>query len=125
MAVEQTDLSPRELDAALAERLFGKKHDGWDCYLDDYSTTGDGMLLVLDAMQERPRVSNIDIAWDRGNDGQWGVTFWDSQVTRSLGCAVSKTLPRAVALAALAALAALEMEAGEDEFGLCDEVSPS
>ncbi len=101
------------LDAYLAEHLFGitllpepvTRHA-----VPEYSTTGDGMLMVLEAMRER------------GHDGQLGVTI-DSyrqalfsprgSVLRSLlfgfrsrDWTTADTLPLAVAQAARAALEA-------------------
>ncbi len=123
---EKVDLSPRELDAALAERLFGwttpaargrcnvcgwpltaKSMDG--CTTDGcsmrplpetradepahYSTTGDGMLLVLEAM--RARVDEVKWMF-RG--------FLAFRIRHNGHERLEELTPRDVALAAFAAL---------------------
>ncbi len=133
MTDQQTDLSPRELDAALARRLFPWNENhcrvcGWPlvadvnpgCHADGcsqrpppkvradepatYSTTGDGMLLVLDAM---PAMSNsvgtIRVYLDNDGKRKCTVAFMGPGRT-------ADTIPRAVALAALAALPREHME---------------
>ena len=102
--MKTTELTSRELDVALAERLFGwrRYRPGWRArnnkYWEDvphYSTTGDGMLLVLEAMGERGHGFNI-----YGRAGQaYGCYFDEVEVS---GSGNADTLPRAVALAALA-----------------------
>jgi hypothetical protein len=108
---EHSTLTDRELDAALEKRLFGWQgrkvpgEGGWT--FPHYSTTGDGMLKVLEAMRERSRsirlhwndVSKLWVAWF--SDRPWapgaaGDLYQDESSDASL--------PRAVALAALAAL---------------------
>jgi len=123
MTDQQTDLSPRELDAALAvafgaEKVipydtnegyffisFGQDKDGGGICepLHNYSTTGDGMLLVLEAMRER------GYGFEMTDDVSTGQTGWEVQVWKDSSSVLgwllhAETLPRAVALAALAAM---------------------
>ena len=112
----------RELDAYLAEHLFGlvgctfdecreaaEERDhyhypghGWGSWkrADRYSSTGDGMLLVLEAMRERWSWT-AELSED--TDGKWRVMFDNNSDDHEC---VADTLPLAVALAAKAALEA-------------------
>jgi hypothetical protein len=92
------------LDALLAERLLGCKTRGGACPAAghrDLSTTGDGMLLVLEAMRERGWSSEI---YDEGAR-QWGFIHLgeDKAGWSPDSC---EAWPLAVALAAEAALEA-------------------
>lgn len=122
-------MTDRELDAWLAEHLFGwvyeerlwtdtggERRAGWQhpdlvAWLHDfppahYSSTGDWMLLVLGAMRER----EFGIEMVAYEEGGFGVTWWPSGYSGSRsqchGPYDSDTLPRAVAEAAKAALEA-------------------
>lgn len=116
-------MTDRELDAWLAEHLFGwewvpqrvdilaggfwrspdgehhqtpNQHDFWDCA---YSSTGDGMLMVLEAMRER--------GWSfQLSDGLTETSLWVAlfESDRADHQIYADSLPRAVAEAAKAAL---------------------
>jgi len=122
-------MDDRELDAWLAEHLFGLEveWDYWfpgsdggkrsaapsnrdkipfevgefDC-LPSYSSTGDGMLLVLEAMRERRQTLLIDATYD---EKQWWVK-WGEDKWHQENAVIDDSLPRAVALAAKAAIEA-------------------
>ena len=104
----------RELDAKLDVVLFGHGLLGKDTMRHDrleyphYSTTGDGMLLVLEKMRERGFRFTLetrnpvrsDLAWK-----PWAQFHrYKDGVPMVIQSAEADTLPRAVALAALAAL---------------------
>ena len=98
-----------ELDAWLAENLLGwTEHTGYWWPPDESmsalehapkaSTTGDGMLMVLEAMRERKWVSSawIDEQGCHGDFDEWEATGSHARVTHR----TAATLPLAVAQAA-------------------------
>lgn len=114
-------MNDRELDAFLAEHLFGweREQDGCLVVADGpskgyrfypgeeidpaYSSTGDGMLQVLEKMRERGFKGSV--VWDRLDQrspthitADWSVTF------DGAAGALNDSLPRAVAAAAFTAL---------------------
>lgn len=117
----------RELDAWLAEHLFGlvgctfdecreaaeeRKHyhypgHGWGSWkrADRYSSTGDGMLQVLEGMRERGFEGKCGISLEQHGYQRWG-SFFDGEHDGPRGEAEAATLPLAVALAAKATLEA-------------------
>jgi hypothetical protein len=122
-----TDAPHETMDAAdsvvewLAEHLFGWKHGsgplsqwwitppgahvspiGWTCYLKSWSETGDGMLLVMEAMRERGYLVELVSHAQTLPAYIWGVEFAD--VERSYETAYSASAPMAVAKAAKRAL---------------------
>ncbi|MDE2102550.1 MAG: hypothetical protein KGL39_35210 [Patescibacteria group bacterium] len=143
-----TTLTDRELDAWLAERLFGLPLHEWrktgsisgfqnfyECTVDPphgmkcrasnfdlgtrYSSTGDGMLLVLEAMRERGwwGTTNTPDSGMRDSGMSVSASFWrlhlhdstgphgePSRIANDLISREAATLPRAVAEAAYAAL---------------------
>ena len=111
----------RELDAYLAEHLFGWHR--WETFRDQarkmpvtewireggitsrlpaYSSTGDGMVIVLEAMRGRGFEFSLRLSED---SSQWMAIIIFGPPIGSAICR-SDTLPRAVALAAKAALEA-------------------
>lgn len=107
-------MSDRELDALVAEKVMGISVEliHTDAYpreiffcgatslvraVDHYSSTGDGMLAVIEKMRER------GLSFEAGWCPEWGAdaTFWGNGA-RYL--ADGPSLPRAVSLAALKAL---------------------
>ena len=104
------------LDAWLAEHLFGLTDEvkaanpSWRNHIPDYSTTGDGMLLVLEAMRERGHDGSAAVNIDSYRQA---VFYPKGSVVRSLlfgfrsrDWTSADTLPLAVALAARAAIEA-------------------
>lgn len=94
------ELTDRELDAYLAENL--NRWD-WDAVYHEsraplLSSTGDGMILVLEAM--RGLGFEVDVLTD---DGEWCCDFDNGTVDTH---SVADTAPRAVAEAAKMALEA-------------------
>ena len=95
--------SPRDLDAAIAERLFGWKYiDG----IPAYSTTWDGAGLVVEAMRERGWWVTIRHCGNGPGKFGWFVDFTHepTQYRGRRTDAVADTAPLAIARAALAAL---------------------
>lgn len=119
-------MTDRELDAWLAEHLFGEQvrwmnieRDHFDTVLDGstfhcsgmgdcrYSSTGEGMLMVLEAMRERGYyyVLRCMDSLVRGNT-RIGCTFEGDGLSGTGWIREADTAPRAVAEAAKAALEA-------------------
>ena len=124
-------ITDRELDTWLAEHLFGwayypcvlpnareafwRSPDGehhTDCVPDSYgliplsyTATGDGMLLVLEAMRKREWLFSVE---EYGDDGPHQCVEFSREIDDkgAVMYAPSGALPRAVALAAKAALEA-------------------
>lgn len=109
----------REVDAVLAERLFGwhairsrpnrwnqpdvfgvRNPGDWEYAVPAYSTTYEGMGLVLEAMHAR------GYHWRSGQNGDGYYSHFYSSVWAKPGSSAGplESLPMAVALAALAAL---------------------
>lgn len=112
-----TELFDRDLDAWLAEHLLGFKRDragalfkhfegptwsGKDYLVPESSSTGDGMLLILEAMRERGWVGLVKWDGDREHDHYTALFSQPDNVARI----DAHSLPRAVAEAAKAALEA-------------------
>ncbi len=119
-------LTNHELNGWLAEHLFGWHHlrdiQGWiggeaglsvtNQRVPDYSSTGDGMLLVLEAIRERAWVVSIDEAsvgpagarTPENHRRLWDCTLkpFDDEDERYI-VEMDESLPRAVALAAKSA----------------------
>jgi hypothetical protein len=133
------ELTDRELDALIAEKVFGQcLHSweetyrrnlriGWCCAkcgkksisgmlagapfveASNYSTTGDGMLAVLAAMERRGWHAKIKTPFAPGEPAFAGftphnVTGWNGRPDFFVSAGSVGVLPRAVALAALRAL---------------------
>lgn len=107
----------RELDATVAEHVMGHEivntthglpaiRDGnFAAPIPAYSTTGDGMLAVIDGMEKRE--CSLEVIHRR--DREQVISFWDGNDCESHEASIaasSSDLPRAVAVAALLALAA-------------------
>lgn len=117
-------LTDTELDAWLAEHLLGWKQCPWAfpgdvmlCDLNDpnhlsggmhtthgLASTGDGMILVLEAL--KARLPNEDIHIEHMTGTGWAVSTCYEQETGWSGWERDESLPRAVAEAARAALSA-------------------
>lgn len=117
----------RELDAWLAEHLFGwdaapcemtvayqpcgrkalHRHDGLDIdFPPAYSTTGDGMLLVMEAMRER----GYGIIVERNSSGDWLSEVYRIE-PRCVGGAYDFMMPAETGPMAVAKAAKLALEA--------------
>ena len=110
------------LDSEIAEKLFGWREAGdgtlrpsWFVTLEErgenpilsptlsaYSTTGDGMLIVLHTMKEHGWLFVIVTM----TDGRFEVQFWREGQSEHHFFGNNDSLPTAVAIAALAALEA-------------------
>lgn len=111
-------MTDRELDALVAERVMGFHLPKPRTALEEeegphYSTTGDGMLVVVEEMRKRGHPGRV--SW--GPDASYGAWFWERVAhvgEREEDIRVyfdaDHSLPRAVCLAALKALG-VEVEA--------------
>ncbi len=103
---QRTDLSPRQLDARLDVVLFGHGMIGAHTMRHDrleyphYSTTGDGMTLVLNEMVlEDPYLFySLSREYNKNNEIKVRARFMGA---KGSGEGEADALPRAVALAAL------------------------
>ena len=101
-------MTDRELDAKVAEHLFGLPTE--DLYLPHpYSSTGDGMLAVVEAMRGRgwsmqanTSPAQTPVVWFSKVDHTKALT--DAAHYQGQAVADADTLPRAVSLAALRAV---------------------
>lgn len=135
-------MTPRELDALVAERVMGVRWkevrriliNGRECVAPDegppilwpdsygdpldpnpganagwspmtYSTTGDGMLAVIERTRELGKPITIH-AWTAEGSPRWRAFFLPPEAGPDLG-ANDDSLPRAVCLAALKAVGAI------------------